>query len=195
MDVQLPKQNVIDTTPSYPNSETSFAIYTGNPMQPLDPRLDLYFERIVDVPREQIWRCWTEPKHLMPWFCPLPWKTVECEIDLRPGGRFYTVMVSPEGQRFPNEGCYLEVVENERLTWTNALLPGFRPVAGVAQSEATVDFKFSASIVLEDFGKATRYRAIARHADEAGRNTHAAMGFEAGWGKALEQMVEYIKKM
>ena len=72
-----------------------------------NPELDLQFERIVDVPREKIWAAWTTPKLLMPWFCPLPWKTIECEIDLRPGGIFRTVMQSPEGQRFPNSGCYL----------------------------------------------------------------------------------------
>ena len=49
----------------------------------LDPKLDLSFERIVDVPKELIWKAWTTPKHLMPWFCPLPWHTIACEIDLR----------------------------------------------------------------------------------------------------------------
>ena len=163
--------------------------------QSLAPKLDLSFERIVDVPKELIWKAWTTPKHLMPWFCPLPWRTIECEIDLHPGGQFYTVMQSPEGQTFPNVGCYLEVVENERLTWTNALLPGFRPLAGVAQPESTVDFKFSATIQLESLGSKTRYTAIALHADETGCKQHAAMGFEQGWGKALEQLVAYSKTM
>ncbi len=164
-------------------------------MNDLNPKLDLFFERIVDAPKELLWKAWTQPQHLMPWFCPLPWKTIACEIDLRPGGRFHTVMQSPEGEKFPNDGCYLEVIENGRLTWTNALLPNFRPVAGVAQPESTVDFKFTASIMLEDHGKGTRYTAIARHADEAGRNQHAAMGFEQGWGAALDQLIAYSKKM
>jgi len=160
-----------------------------------DPKLDLSFERIVNVPKELIWKAWTQPQHLMPWFCPLPWKVIACEIDLRPGGRFYTVMQSPEGQEFPGDGCYLEVIENSRLTWTNALLPGFRPLAGVAQTESTVDFKFSATIQLETHGTGTRYSAIARHADEAGCKQHAAMGFEQGWGIALDQLVAYVKKI
>lgn len=72
-----------------------------------NPELDLMLERVVDVPLERIWAAWTTPELLLPWFCPLPWKTVACEIDLRPGGRFHTVMKSPEGQTFPNDGCYL----------------------------------------------------------------------------------------
>jgi hypothetical protein len=55
---------------------------------------------------------------------PAPWTTVDCEIDLHSGGIFRTVMRSPEGQTFPNIGRYLEVVENERLVWTNAVAPG-----------------------------------------------------------------------
>lgn len=93
----------------------------------LNPELDLVLERVVDVPRELVWAAWTTPELLKPWFCPLPWKTVGCEIDLRAGGVFRTVMQSPEGQQFPNIGCYLEIIKNEKLVWTNALEPDFRP--------------------------------------------------------------------
>ena len=103
----------------------------------INPELDLYFERIVDVPPNLVWKAWTVPEHMLPWFCPLPWKTVECDMDLRPGGKFYTVMQSPEGQKFPNMACYLEVVENTRLTWTNALAPGFRPGQSLKRNPAT----------------------------------------------------------
>ena len=157
-------------------------------------KLDLTFERVVDVPIELVWQAWTTPEHLKPWFCPLPWKTVACEIDLRPGGIFSTVMRSPEGQNFPNQGCYLEVKENEKLVWTNALLPGFRPVASSAKKDSTVEFMFTAIIELKALGKGTRYTATVIHADEAGCKQHTQMGFHEGWGKALDQLVEFTKK-
>ena len=165
------------------------------PTNTFDPKLDLTFDRIVDVPKALIWKAWTQPQQLMPWFCPLPWKTIACDIDLRPGGLFRTVMQSPEGQTFPNDGCYLEVIENERLTWTNALLPGFRPVVGIANPVSTVGFKFTATIQLESLDNKTRFTAIAQHADEAGCKQHAAMGFEQGWGIALDQLIAYVKKL
>jgi len=40
-----------------------------------------------------------------------------------PGGIFRFVMRSPEGKEYPNAGCYLEVIENEKLVWTAALGP------------------------------------------------------------------------
>ncbi len=163
----------------------------------LDPKLDLVLERVVDVPRELVWRAWTEPELLMKWFTPVPWQTVACEIDLRSGGRFHTVMQSPEGQQFPNEGCYLEIVPNTRLSWTNALLPGFRPAPRPAPCEGheCAEFLFTAVVSLEPQGSGTRYTAMAFHVDEDGCKRHAAMGFEEGWGKCLEQLVEVVKRM
>ncbi|HEY7987390.1 MAG TPA: SRPBCC family protein [Methylophilaceae bacterium] len=161
----------------------------------IDPELDLVFERIVDVPPDLVWTAWTTPEHLLKWFCPLPWKTVECELDLKPGGMFRTVMQSPEGQNFPNLGCYLEVVENERLTWTNALEPGFRPVTQPAQLPGLEcsEFHFTATVILEKHGSGTKYTAIAKHSKNADKTAHEKLGFEQGWGAALDQLVAMVK--
>ena len=94
-----------------------------------DPKHDLVLEREIAVPVELVWKAWTVPEHMMQWFTPKPWKTVECSVDLRPGGRSDLVMESPEGQRFPNRGCYLVVEPNRRLVFTSALGEGFRPIA------------------------------------------------------------------
>ena len=151
-----------------------------------DPMLDLVLEREVDVPRELVWAAWTRPEHLRKWFVPRPWSITKCEVDLRPGGAFHFTMRSPEGQEFPNVGCFLEVVPNEKLAWTDALLPGYRP------SEKPF---FSAVVLLEPRGKGTRYTAIAIHGDEATRKKHEEMGFHEGWGKCFDQLVEHVKSM
>lgn len=159
-----------------------------------DPRLDLVLERVVDVPRELVWRAWTEPEHLKQWFTPAPWTTVDCEIDLRPGGIFRTTMRSPEGQEFPNTGCYLEIVENEKLVFTNALAPGYRPSRPSAVMPCET-FSFTAVIALAPHGKGTKYTALVIHGDEDSRKKHAEMGFTDGWGKALEQLVAVARTM
>lgn len=160
-----------------------------------DPKLDLVLERIVDVSPDLVWLAWTEPEHLKHWFTPAPWKTVDCEIDLRPGGMFRTVMRSPEGQEFPNVGCYLEIVRNEKLVWTNALAPGFRPSNPSAEEvKECAMIMFTAVISLEPHGKGTKYTALAMHREEEGRRKHEAMGFHDGWGKALDQLVAHMKK-
>jgi uncharacterized protein YndB with AHSA1/START domain len=155
-----------------------------------DPALDLVLERIVDVPRELVWAAWTQPEHIKKWFTPAPWKTVECEINLRPGGIFRTVMSSPEGQRFPNVGCYLEIVPNERLVLTTALAPGYRPTKAEA---AGVGLAFTAVISMESHGKGTKYTAMAMHGDPATCKQHEELGFHDGWGTVLNQLVALMK--
>ena len=151
-----------------------------------DPELDLLLERVVDVPRNLVWDAWTKPEHLVRWFTPAPWTVIECEVDLRPGGIFRTVMRSPDGLEFPHVGCYLEIVPNERLVWTDALLAHYRP--------AEKPF-VTAIIELETQGAGTRYRATVLHRDTAGRLQHEEMGFYRGWNTALDQLVALVQSL
>jgi uncharacterized protein YndB with AHSA1/START domain len=153
-----------------------------------DPKLDLVLERVINVPPALVWKAWTEPEHLKKWFCPKPWYVSECEIDLRPGGKFYSLMNGPNGESFGNTGCFLEIVPERKLSWTDALQPGFRP-AGPGEGEGP--FRMTAIITLEPHGDGgTRYLAVALHTTEEARKQHEEMGFHEGWGKALDQLVE-----
>ena len=155
----------------------------------LDPALDLRMTRETHVPVELVWKAWTTPDLLMQWFCPKPWSTVECDLDLYPGGQFRTVMQSPEGEKFPGTSCVLEVVENQRLVWTSALLPGYRPIVKAAGSTEPGAFTFTAIIQMDSNGAGTSYSATVVHGDEEARKQHAEMGFETGWGAAFDQLV------
>lgn len=151
----------------------------------INPELDLVLERVVDVGPQLVWKAWTQPEHLVKWFTPKPWETIDCRIDLRPGGIFSTTMRSPEGEVMDESaGCYLEVVPERKLVFTDALGPGYRPKASGFMT---------ASIILEAQGSSTRYTAIVQHADAAGKKQHEDMGFLQGWGTALDQLVELTK--
>lgn len=145
---------------------------------------ELVLTRDVDVPREKLWRGWTDVELMKQWFVPKPWTIASAEIDLRPGGSSRIVMRSPEGQEFPNVGVYLEVVPNERLVFTDAFTRAWEP------SEHPF---MTAIVTFEDLGNGrTRYTARARHWTVADREKHEAMGFHAGWGKCLDQLVELM---
>lgn len=152
--------------------------------QEFNPELDLKLERIVDVSPEQLWKAWTTPSILKETFCPKPWRVVECEVELRPGGRFFALMRGPNGESGPMEGCYLELVENRRIVFTDALHAGFRP-SGKPFMTGFVDF--------EPHARGTRYVAVAKHATVEDRRRHEQMGFEQGWSIVLDQMIEYLK--
>ena len=149
-----------------------------------NPELDLVLERVVPVPPKLMWTAWTRPEHVKEWFAPKPWSVTEVQIDLRPGGQVRSVMRSPEGQLFPNEGCFLEIVPEKKLVFTDALQPGFRPAENPF---------FTAVVTFEPHGDGTRYIARALHQSVENRKKHEDMGFSVGWGQVLDQLVAFIQ--
>jgi uncharacterized protein YndB with AHSA1/START domain len=148
---------------------------------------ELVLTRLIDVPREKLWRCWTEPKLMLQWFTPAPWKTIHAETDVRPGGSSYVVMQGPDGTEMPNRGVYLEVIKHERLVFTDAYTSAWEP------SENPF---FTAILTFEDAGNGqTRYTARALHWTRENRETHEKMGFHEGWGVATDQMTALARTL
>jgi uncharacterized protein YndB with AHSA1/START domain len=161
-----------------------------------DGPLDLGLERVIDAPAALIWKVWTDPEHVKQWWAPKPWTTVECELDLRPGGIFRTVMRSPEGQESPHVACLLELVENRKLVMTSALAAGYRPAPDpVGKVSDCANIPFTAIVTLEEQAGKTHYSVVVLHKDEAGRNLHEQMGFHEGWGTCLDQLIEVVKTL
>lgn len=159
-----------------------------------DPQTDLELNRIIKASPANVWRCWTEPELLMQWFCPKPWAVTKAVIDLRPGGRFFTRMEGPNGEgpdndicRMDNEGCFLDVVPQERLTFTDALREGWRPNP---QSFMTATISFA-----PDGSGGTAYRAVVLHDDAATQAKHVEMGFHDGWATAADQLSDLAVRL
>ena len=155
--------------------------------QPDPAANDLVLTRIIDAPRDKLYRCWTEPELLKQWFCPRPWTTPVVETDVRPSGSSYFLMRGPEGQEMPNRGVYLEVVKNQKLVFTDAYTKAWEP--------AEKPF-FTGIITFEDLGGGrTRYTATARHWRAEDREAHEKMGFHEGWGICADQLAALAKTL
>ncbi|HZY62801.1 MAG TPA: SRPBCC family protein [Edaphobacter sp.] len=147
---------------------------------------ELILTRLIDAPREKIFRAWTEPELLKQWFAPQPFTTPTAELDIRSGGANLIVMRSPEGQEFPNRGVYLEVVPNRRLVFTDAYVRAWEP------SEKPF---ITVTITLEDEAGKTRYTARVLHWTAADREAHEKMGFHQGWGQCTDQLEALVAKI
>ena len=147
---------------------------------------ELVITRLIDAPREKVWRCWTEPKLIVQWFTPPPFKTVHAETDVRAGGASYIVMKAPDGTEMPNRGVYLEVVKHERLVFTDAYTEAWTP--------SPKPF-FTGVLTFENEAGKTRYTARARHWTQEDADAHAKMGFEQGWGIATDQLAALAKTL
>lgn len=141
---------------------------------------ELVLTRLIDVSRDKLFRCWTEPALIVQWFTPPPWKTISAEVDVRTGGASLITLQGPDGTRVPNRGVYLEVVRNERLVFTDAYSTPWLP-------SAKPFFTGILTFDDDDDGR-TRYTARARHWNAEDCAAHEKMGFHAGWGVATDQL-------
>ena len=144
---------------------------------------ELVLTRVIDAPPEKLFRAWTDPELLKQWFAPLPYTTPVAELDVRPGGSCMIVMRGPDGTDMPNRGVYLEVVENERLVWTDSFTKAWDPSAKPFMT---------AILTFEDVDGETRYTARVCHATVADRETHEKMGFHQGWGQCTDQLAALV---
>jgi len=147
---------------------------------------ELVLTRLINAPREKVYRAWTQPELLKQWFAPKPYTTPIVEMDVRPGGSAYFVMRGPDGKDLPNRGVYLEVVPNEKLVSTDAYVTAWEP------SEKPF---MTLILTFEDEGGKTRYTARVRHWTVADREAHEKMGFHQGWGLCTDQLEALVAKI
>ncbi|MDQ1541406.1 MAG: hypothetical protein QOH29_2132 [Actinomycetota bacterium] len=96
---------------------------------------ELLITRIFDAPRELVFRCMIDPQHLTRFWGPVGTSTPldDITVDARPGGVFETVMVNDaDGSRYPMRAVYLEIVEPEKLVWTD-------PTSGMTTTSTFAD--------------------------------------------------------
>ena len=116
----------------------------------------------------------------------LPYTTPVAELDVRPGGSSRVVMRDPQGQDSDLRGIYLDVVENERLVFTDAFTEAWQP--------SQKPF-MTAILTFEPEGGGTRYTARVRHWTKEAREAHEKMGFHEGWGQCADQLAELVARI
>ena len=156
---------------------------------PFDPKLDFAIERFIDAPARLVWEALTRPEHLKEWYMPKGYgRVARAEMALRPGGIFSIDIAGPDGQEFPNLGCFLDVIPMERLVWTSMLFPGYRPAI-------FDDIPITAIVTMETVGTGTSYVFTALHRDEADFEKNKVSGWAEGTEIAVDQLVAHVKAM
>ncbi|MDB5075945.1 MAG: Activator of Hsp90 ATPase 1 family protein [Chloroflexi bacterium] len=138
---------------------------------------ELSYARVFDAPRELVFRCMIEPEHLTHFWGPIGVRTPleNIAVDPRPGGVFETVMVNDaDGSQYMMRAVYVEVVEPERLVWTEAL-------SGVTTTSTLVD--------LGDGRTEVRIRQT--NVPEAFRSPEA----QAGFSTSLDRFAAYLRQL
>jgi len=140
----------------------------------------LVITRILDAPRELVFKVWTQPEHLVRWWGPTGFTLPVCKAEFRPGGAYRYVMRSPEGTDHRLVGVFREIAAPERLAFTFA----WEDEAGKLGPETLV------TITLEEHGaktKLTLHQAVFESV--TARDLHGD-----GWSEALDCLAEYVRQ-
>jgi uncharacterized protein YndB with AHSA1/START domain len=137
---------------------------------------------VFDAPRELVWKAWTDPKHMAQWWGPRGFTNPVCELDVRPGGALRIVMRAPDGTEYPMQGVFREILEPERLVFTNIAVDadGNHLLEGVTKV-AFAEHGGKTKLTLET-------RAVALVADAA----RMLEGMQAGWTQSLERLEAHV---
>jgi uncharacterized protein YndB with AHSA1/START domain len=145
---------------------------------------ELVLTRVIDAPRELVFRMWTDPAHLAKWWGPKDFTNPVCEIDPRPGGALRIVMRAPDGTDYPMAGMFREIVAPERLVFTNCALD--RDGKVVLDGLTTVTFA-------EQDGK-TKLTVQTRATALVPAAARYLEGMEAGWQQTLDGLEEHARE-
>lgn len=94
----------------------------------ISPDCEIETIRIMNSPRESVFRAWTDPSILQRWWGPAGFTNTFYEFNPVPGGKWKFMMHGPEKGNYPNEVVFLEVQSPSLIAWDRITQPHFRVV-------------------------------------------------------------------
>ena len=70
--------------------------------------------RLLDAPRETVWKAWTTEDQLKAWFGPKECPISQCTLDFHPSGTFLYAMQTPGGEMW-GKWMFREIHEPDKL--------------------------------------------------------------------------------
>ncbi|MDQ3893840.1 MAG: SRPBCC family protein [Actinomycetota bacterium] len=138
---------------------------------PADERILITPE--FDAPKQLVYEAYTTPELVKRWWHANRGEMTVAEVDLRVGGRWRYVMVTPDGLEVGFHGEYREIIPNERIVSTEVY-------EGMPEAEAVDTLTFA-----EVDGR-TFLTLLVQHTSKEHRDAHIDSGMEAGMQEALD---------
>lgn len=156
---------------------------------------EIVITRVLDAPRELVWKAWTDPEHLIHWWGPNGFTNTFHSHDFREGGVWDYIMHGPDGTDYPNWMRFEKIVKHERIEYlhgSNAQHEdGFH---GTATFEEVGGPTSSASGGLRGASK-TRVTLRMTFPSAEERERVAKFGAVEGGNQTLGRLADYLQTM
>lgn len=139
---------------------------------------EVVITRILDAPRDLVWKLWTDAKHMAQWWGPKDFTNPVCELDVRPGGAWRIVMRSANGTEYPCGGVYREIVAPERLVFTN--------IATDNEEKPILDGL--TTVIFAEHGSKTKLTLQTRATALVAYAAAYLTGMKEGWSQSLDRL-------
>jgi uncharacterized protein YndB with AHSA1/START domain len=152
------------------------ATSSGTAVVTLPTSTQILITREFAAPKHLVYRAWTTPELVKRWWSANRGEVTVAEIDLRVGGRWRWVMVTPDGFEVAFHGEYRELIPNERIVSTEVY-------EGIPDADAAA--ALNTLTLVEENGRTT-LTVLVQHQTQEQRDAHIASGMEAGLQDALD---------
>lgn len=154
----------------------------------------MFVTRVLNAPRELVWKAWTEPKYVMLWWGPKGFTAPVCQMDFRVGGKSLCCMKSPDGQEFWNAIEYHEIVPHEKIVssmyFSDSKGNKIEPEELGIEHEA-IEGAFDVTL-FEDLGDGrTRLTHIGNEPMDSARDS----GQLEGWNQILDKLAAVVAEL
>lgn len=154
----------------------------------------VFLTRVMDAPRDLVWRAWSDAEALAQWWGPKDFPTRVEKLDFRPGGVFHSCMQTPDGEMW-GKFVYREIEPPQRLVFVLSFADAQgntvrAPFSDTHPLEILSDVTFT-----EENGKTTiLMRGGPWNATEAERQSYQAMlqNVQHGTNATLDQLAQYL---
>ena len=144
-------------------------------------RQEIVLRRVLDAPRELVFKTMTDPSLIPNWWGPNGLTTVVEKMDVRPGGAWRFVQRDPDGNEFAFNGVYHQVLPPERLVYTFE----FEGVPGHVLLE---------TVTFEELDGKTRLtdRSVFQTVED--RDAMVQSGMESGAKETMDRLAELLAR-
>jgi uncharacterized protein YndB with AHSA1/START domain len=145
---------------------------------------EIVITRLLNAPRELVWKVWTDPNHVGKWWGPRGFTNTIHEMEVKPGGKWRFMMHGPGGIEFPEKIVFIEVVKPERLVFSHS---------SDIENDPNL---FHTIVTFEDRGEKTwlTMRAILPSAEERERVIKEVGAIEGG-NQTIDKLEEYLANL
>jgi uncharacterized protein YndB with AHSA1/START domain len=152
----------------------------------VETKQEVNISRILNAPRELVWKAWTETKLMEQWWGPRGFTSSGAKMDVRPGGVFEICMDHPQFPNHWSKGVFTEVIKPSKLVFTSK---AFIDDSGEAKLE-TIN-----TIILEEQNGKTKFSLHAVVLKAAPGMEFALNGMNQGWNETIDKLEELLSKI